>query len=72
MLILECLCLTSDLRDIIWLHLALAAPISSMLSGRFDNVSIDSVTKLSIACVWPAQKIKETNKNTQKNIRTEE
>lgn len=68
MLILECLCLTSDLRNIIWLHLALAAPISSMLSGRFDNVSIDSVTKLSIACVWPAhrrkgtQKIKETNK----------
>lgn len=41
--------LTSDLRDTMWLHLALAAPISSMLSGRADSVSVDSVTKVSIA-----------------------
>lgn len=31
----------------------LAAPISSMLSGRLDKASIDSDTKLSMACVWP-------------------
>lgn len=30
-----------------------------MLSGRVDKASIDSETKLSIACVWPASKREE-------------
>ena len=55
----ECVCLTSGLRANIWLYLPLAAPISSMLSGRVDKVSIDSVTKLSMACVCPKIKKKE-------------
>lgn len=33
-----------------------------MLSGRVDKASIDSETKLSIACVWPASKRKDTHK----------
>lgn len=49
-------CLTSGLWASIWLYLPLAAPISSMLSGRVDKASIDSDTKLSMACVWPENK----------------
>lgn len=51
-----CVCLTSGLRANIWLYLPLAAPISSMLSGRLDKVSIDSETKLSMAWVCPESK----------------
>lgn len=67
-----CVCLTSGLQASIWLYMPLAAPISSMLSGRLDKASIDSDTKLSMACVWPEinrdddmQKGKETEKERE-------
>lgn len=54
--------LTSGLWASIWLYLPLAAPMSSMLSGRVDKASIDSDTKLSMACVWPGIMWTCTNK----------
>lgn len=55
-----------------WLYLALAAPISSMLSGRVDKASIDSDTNVSIACVWPESKKEEDSLNEKETEKERE